>query len=110
MFISLGGSTNDKIRDAIAPFLYLNSESISRHPQVYNILYEMFRISRHESLSYFDWGHCGFLRDITDSFLSTTAANNKSSEVIKRSIEALLERLVSDDLLGTLMLCAYASD
>ncbi|KAF8603250.1 hypothetical protein BDV93DRAFT_579829 [Ceratobasidium sp. AG-I] len=67
-------------------------------------------MSGHESLSYFDWGHCLYLYNITQSFRSIAMTNSNDSENMKGAIDALLKRLVNNDLLGTLALSAYASD
>lgn len=109
MFTKLAGSNNNEMRDTVSVFLHFNSKSVIRYPQVYKILYEMLRRSRDEPLSYFKHKHCGYLREITDSFQSTATTHGNDSESMEGAVDAFLEQLVNNNLLGTLMLCAYAS-
>lgn len=104
------GSSDQEIRKATAAFLSLNSDSVGRHPQVHNILYEMLRMSRHEPLSYFESDHCRYLRHTTISFQSIAKLNGNDSMGMEAAVDSLLERLINNDLLGTLMLSAYAAD
>ncbi|KAF8603251.1 hypothetical protein BDV93DRAFT_606839, partial [Ceratobasidium sp. AG-I] len=110
VFNTLTESASDEMRDITADFLYHNSECVSQHLQVYNILYEMLRMFKHESLSYVDWVRCRYLRNITKSFYSISMTNGGSSENMQGAIDALLERLINNDLLGTLVLSAHVSD
>ncbi|KAF8603248.1 hypothetical protein BDV93DRAFT_556594 [Ceratobasidium sp. AG-I] len=110
VFNTLTVSASGEMRDICAEFLCYNPKSVSRHPQVYNILYEILRMSRHESLSYFDSNHCDYLFVITRSFRPIVMTNSNDFENMQGSIDALLKRLVNNDLLGTLALSAYGSD
>ncbi|KAF8598727.1 hypothetical protein BDV93DRAFT_560999 [Ceratobasidium sp. AG-I] len=110
VFNTLTESASNEMRNITADFLFYNSESVSRHLQVYNILYEMLRMHRHESLSYFDYYNCGYLRNVTKSFHSIAMANSNECENMQGAIDALLDQLANNNLLGTLILSAYGSD
>lgn len=110
LFTILSGSSNNEIRDAAAGFLNHNSNFASRHPRVYDILYEMLRMSRHEPLSYFDHENSIYLETLITAFRTTETITGNNSDGMECAVNALLERVVNNDLLGTLMLCAYASE
>lgn len=107
---ALSGAASDDLRDVFGGFLYHNAESVSKHPQVHNILYEMVRGSSHNSSSNFRWVDCNYLGGITLHFHRITATNHIDIGSAETAADALVERLIKDNLLSTLIYSAYASD
>ncbi|KAF8594787.1 hypothetical protein BDV93DRAFT_481598 [Ceratobasidium sp. AG-I] len=104
------GSPHKGLRDKIVGLLALHTEAVVQHPHIHDMLYEMFAGVGDESLGYFNSADGAYLHGITHHFHDITSTHSIDAKRVNTITTSLLQRLVRDGLLETLIYCAYGAD